>query len=618
MLAVRLGLAAFVALPFAACSAVRVRPVDPRHYDERRHADVLNGPALSAATRESLRTLGLPERGCVANMCRLAAEEPGLSAERSLSSEAELWLAQGLASDRRGDAGREAAIAAYLESARAGYTYLFFTDRTPGERALEDRQRQVRDFYNYAAERVAVLLLEERRRRGDGATPEAIAVGGWTIEVGAADRLPGGAALSELVPASRLEFEGVRNAYLRDGFGAEFVAVVDLPAAATESLRESPYMATSLVLRFPGDTPEEVMAAKSATLEAYDSYRRESLEFHGTAVRLAANFTAPYLLWLERSRFARTAKHAFFSARSQDLARPQIHLLQPYDPERSVIVLIHGLGSSPEAWIDLANELMGDEEIRRHYQVWQVFYRSSAPISYNRAAIRDALYATLDAVDPERDDRARRQMVIVGHSMGGVIARLLVAEGGDEMWKALLGHAPSAEERGRLARLSPYLDLEPMPEVTRIVLLASPHRGAPLAGSWLGRFGARLVKPAVSVEQRAIEAAEALAADVPEMAARLRRSPDAIEALSDRLPYLKATSALPIASWVTYHSIIGCARPVATLAECGDGLVPYTSAHLDGAASELVVTSNHSVQGKPESILELRRILRQHLGTATN
>jgi hypothetical protein len=107
--------------------------------------------------------------------------------------------------------------------------------------------------------------------------------------------------------------------------------------------------------------------------------------------------------------------------------------------------------------------------------------------------------------------------------------------------------------------------------------------------------------------------AEALITAQPEAAAQLRRLPNSVDFLSDRRPYLEVVSQQPIAPGVAYHSIIGCAEPASSTATCSDGLVPYSSAHLDGAASELIVTSGHSVQETPEAILELRRILHLHL-----
>ena len=615
----------------AACSTgrgtVRVRSADPREYDQRRRADVLNADTLSAATRESLRTIGVPEEDCrnEPQPCLRGLDPgPGLDDERRLSASAELWLAAALAHDGAGHDEASSvdeaspALDAYLEAARASYAYLFYTGRAPGERALEDRQRQVRDFYNYAAERVAALYVAQKlAERGAGTEREPLLqTASWEIRLGFTDvRLPQGRPLRELVAASRLSFGGLRNAYRRDGFGAEFVAVASEPeagAGATQASREAGYVAASVVLRFPGESLAEVLAAREATLEAYDSSRHESVPLRGMDVRLAANFTAPYALWLERSRFDQVAKRALLG-RTEQLVQPRVYLMQPYDPERLTVVLIHGLASSPEAWIDLANELMGDEEIRRRYQLWQVFYSTNAPIPYNRHAIRQALDETLARFDPDRTAAASRDMVLVGHSMGGVIARLLVVSSGDQLWTGLLGHPPKDADRKNLALLAPYLDLTPMPEVGRTVFLASPHRGAPMASRRLGRLAARVIRLPASLVLTMGQIADALITAQPEAAVQLRRLPNSVDFLSDRRPYLEIAAQQPIAPGVAYHSIIGCAEPSPPAPTCSDGLVPYSSAHLDGAASELIVTSGHSVQESPEAILELRRILHLHL-----
>ena len=614
-------------LLLASCAAVEVRTVDPHRYAEQRRADVLDGGGLSAATRESLRILGLPEADCQSRprtcLQQLQAGH-GIEEERRLSALAELWLGEAAAHDKPRQGRRNAALEAYLEAARASYAYLFFTPRNPGERALEDRQSQVRDFYNHATERVTSLLFEARQQgRLDHKTGDMLLLtGSWAIRRGVVDvRLPAGRPLQDLVAASRLSVGGIRNTYRRDGFGADFVAVAAEPLESGKAGagREVGYVAASVVLRFPGDSLDAVLAAREAELEAYDSVRHESIPLHGMEVRLAANFTAPYALWLERARFGRQAKRALLR-RDDELLEPRVFLMQPWDPDRLTVVLIHGLASSPQAWVDLGNELTGDEEIRRHYQVWQVFYSTGAPIAFNEHVIRLALQETLDRFDPGRTATASRRMVLVGHSMGGIIARLLVLDAGDALWQGLLGHPPDDEQRRRLAVAAPYLDLKPMPEVGRAVFLASPHRGAPMASRWVGRTVARLIRLPVSLMTRVGEIADALEGETPAGAARVRSGPDAVDFLSDRRPYLKTTSKLPIASWVTYHSIIGCAKPSSSSSPtwpltCSDGLVPYTSAHLDGAASELIVRSRHSVQQTPEAILELRRILRLHLAT---
>jgi pimeloyl-ACP methyl ester carboxylesterase len=628
--AARRALPLLAALLLAACATVRVKPTSLDRHDQQRRADVLTSGEISEATRESLRTIGAPDAECERNpqpcIRRLAATS-ALDDEERLSAVAELWLLAGIGRDQATDRVRAAAhaldetatLASYLEAARASYAYLFFTARTPGDRALEDRQRQVRDFYNYATERVAAMFVAARYGSAgdDAAEPAPLVAGAWQLRLGFVDvRLPSGRPLAELVPASRLRFVGLRNSYRRDGFGAELVAVAAPPplaVAAASAGEEVGFVAASVVLRFAGDTLAEVLATREATLDAYDSTRHSAIPLHGTDVRLAASFTAPYALWLERARFDRQAKRALLG-HGEELVEPRVYLAQPFDPTRRTVILIHGLASSPATWVDLANDLTGDDEIRRDYQVWEVFYRSGAPLAYNVRAIRAALQATFDRFDPRRETMASRDVVLVGHSMGGVISRLLVLDAGDALWKATLGHAPSAEERSRLAPLAPYLDLAPMPEVSRAVFLAAPHRGAPMASGWIGRFGSRLVRTPRSLLAQMRQLAGTLDADLPDAAARLRRGPDGIDGLSDRFPVREATSSASIASSVTYHSIVACAEGTTTPATCTDGLVPYASAHLDGAASEAVVTpSGHSVQETPQAILELRRILRLHL-----
>lgn len=64
---------------------------------------------------------------------------------------------------------------------------------------------------------------------------------------------------------------------------------------------------------------------------------------------------------------------------------------------------------------------------------------------------------------------------------------------------------------------------------------------------------------------------------------------------------------------MTYYSIIGRENADGPLEESSDGIVPYWSSHLEGAASEKVIVSGHSVQETPEAIIELRKILRNQL-----
>ena len=615
----RLLLLVLLLLSTAACSAVRVRDTPIDDYIATQRGDVLTGEDLSAASRESLLVLGLDARTCVKivspclSQLRQSSE---LDDERRLAAMAELQMSEALAMDRSTASGHSSldAMDRYAEVARLSYAYLFFTARAPGQRAFEDRQTQLRDFYNHAMERFTTLAFQQqgpsRSERMD------LQLAHWRIRLGDVRvRMPQGEQPWGLVPASRLRFDGIRSTYRRDGFGATFVTVTrpTVPVSDAGPVRESRFLASTAILRFPGETLQEVLAADTASIDVYDPYQHAEVRIGGHIVPLAANFTAPYALWLSRSKFAREADLALLR-KSASLAAPRVYLMQPFDPQRRTIVLLHGLGSSPEAWVNLANEIMGDDTLRRRYQIWQVFYPTNLPIAENRKNIRQALLDTFHALDPDGTAAASQHVTLIGHSMGGVISRLLVVDSRDALWRALFEKPVNAAQRRRLAMLEPYLTLEPLAQVDRAIFLASPHRGSPVASGWLGRLGTRVVSLPAAVFQTIANVADAIQHDAPEEAERLRQQKmTSVGNLSDQDRYLGVTSTLPIATSVTYHSIIGRRDADVALHDATDGAVPYTSAHLDGAASELVVTSGHSVQETPAAILEIRRILREAL-----
>ncbi|MEG2981914.1 MAG: alpha/beta hydrolase, partial [Stenotrophomonas sp.] len=179
-------------------------------------------------------------------------------------------------------------------------------------------------------------------------------------------------------------------------------------------------------------------------------------------VPLAANFTSGYGLWLARSGFSVQALRSLLGL-DNGLLRPQIYLMQPYDPGRRVVLMLHGLASSPEAWINVANEVLGDETLRQNYQIWQVYYPTNAPLALNNRAIRDALQATFAHFDPQRLSAASQHTTVIGHSMGGVLARLLVSSTGGQIWDRLLEDYQL--QPGQLAalqqRMAPVLNFEP-------------------------------------------------------------------------------------------------------------------------------------------------------------
>ena len=596
-----------------ACAMVGVSRLKPSDVVSERRADVIGSRQFSDGTVQALNVVALNAKQCTQSFdscTEIVEHASGLDEERRLSALSELWLGRALRGDKE-PAIDDATLDAYLQSARYAYAYLFYTKRTPAERVFDQRQAKVIAFYDYAVERVVGRWFEELPRLSTGWTQTELA--GWTVLRPDTD-LHLRTAPTELIPASALRFKGLRNVYRRDGFGSDFVAVAPPSAtdAPAEPWREPRYAAMTGVLVFGGHTLDEVLDTRQAQLLVRDPYRDADVAIAGRSVPLGANFTAPYGLWLARSGFAMQSIRSLLG-REGGIKEPRVILMQPWDPDRLTVVMLHGLASSPEAWVNVANEVLGDEQLRRHYQVWQVYYPTNAPIAVNLMQIRRALDATIRHFDPGGTTRATQHMMLVGHSMGGVIARLLVSSSGDRLWSLVPeGSRLSAAKRARLHKaLEPYLQFSPMPQVDEAVFLAAPHRGTPTARHRLARWVAELIRLPFSVLKEMTSISDLLKDDSGK-GAPLHVS-NSVDNLSDTDPFIVATENLPISPDVRYHSIIGLYKPHGELAQSSDGVVPYTSAHLAGAASEVVIPSWHSVQETPAAILELRRIMRLHL-----
>ncbi|MBD9535180.1 alpha/beta fold hydrolase [Stenotrophomonas sp. STM01] len=616
------------------CAMVKMKSVTATDHVALKRGDILTDGKLSALSQEALSVIGLTASACGKDLpaCRqTVATIDGLQTEQRLSTLAELWMQEALAVTPKSKPGQApelspAALDAWLETARYSYAYLFFSGRTPAQRALEDRLTQVRDYYNYATEQASSVVFQRSKARaleGEDLT-KPVQVDRWTIR-SEFDQLNLTGIPSQLVAASSVSFAGLRSSYRRDGFGAELVVVLEKAPLAVPVegeggptlpvFSEMPAINATTLLYFSGDTLEEVLATRDIRLEAYSPDLTSTIMLRGQEVPLAANFTAAYGVWLAQSGFATESLRTLFG-RGEGIREPHIYLMQPYDPNRRIIFMLHGLASSPEAWVNLANEIMGDPEMRRHYQVWSVYYPTNAPIALNRYTVSNAFNQTLKHFDPNGTAPATHDMVFIGHSMGGVIARLMLSSSGDVLWNdAVQRFKLEGERLTRVqGRLGPLLNFTPQPNVERAIFIASPHKGTDAAGNRLGRMIGRLVRLPFTILGKFGEVF--LELQEPGEAGKKPKEPqvgNSIENLKASDPFIQKSADLPIAPGLKYHSIIAQRKADVPTAQSDDGLVPYWSAHLDGALSEKVVISGHSVQETPEAVLEVRRILREDL-----
>jgi hypothetical protein len=205
-------------------------------------------------------------------------------------------------------------------------------------------------------------------------------------------------------------------------------------------------------------------------------------------------------------------------------------------------------------------------------------------------------------------------MVLLGHSMGGLLSHAMSVDSSNRFWAINTDRAfdQMIGPPGVLAELRRYFFFESLPCVSRVVFLATPHRGSDLSRGLVGRVGSNLIAEPDYISGLLSQ----LLKDNPEAFDRrqFRRLPTSIDTLEPNSEYLLALLAMTPKVDVTFHSIIGSLRP-GGISNSSDGVVPYTSSHLDGVKSEKVVRSDHGVQKAPEAILEVRRILLEHLNS---
>ena len=518
------------------------------------------------------------------------------------------------------------------KSIRYSYAYMFSTKRGPQDRIFDNRQVQLRDFYNQA---IAKLVNSYGLRHGPSEVGNQIKVGQSIYRINY-DNYPllKNRQVEQLMSTYNMNFSGLRSITRRDGFGSEFLIVLP-PEHNDTSPEKAKYIVDPLHYQYTnGRNPnihnarylaatitaqprsasniDEILNNPEFEISAYDPYKFESAKIAGKSYPLAANFSAPYGLWLAQNNLGKAAYLSLID-RDARLTMPHLYMLEPYNPNKKVVVLVHGLASSPEAWIRLTNDVMGDPVLREHYQVWQVFYSTNMPILESRFQIYAIIQQSFNLVDSKAP--AKKDAVLVGHSMGGIIARLLVTDA--DLTTAAMKLLPN--RRVQQFKNDPLfksrLDIQPIPNFSRAIFLAAPHRGTEFADRWFTLAARKVIRlpgaflgALTDVIQSSDPDLQAFIKDVDN--GLIQNGPSD---LSKNSNFTRLTKNVVPYKGMKFHSIMGNATKSDDLNIITDDVVPYTSAHLDGALSEKIIKGGHSIQETPEAVLELRRILRLQL-----
>jgi pimeloyl-ACP methyl ester carboxylesterase len=403
----------------------------------------------------------------------------------------------------------------------------------------------------------------------------------------------------DLSPADTLKVGGkfFQNHRTVDGIGAPFVAVerTENPRFRQQYKLARIYASVTAVMKFSG---------RRAELDFIDPLTAEHTTLDHSVFPLAADFDVSIAMLMARERpdkigFARMVRPEAYASTAR------LFQLQQFDPKRTPVIFVHGLQDTPASWTTMINSLRNDPWIRKRYQFWFFTYPSGYPYPYSAMLLRH----DLDGM--KRAFPAEKRIVLIGHSMGGMICRLMITDAGDKIWRAFFRTSPAKTPLAPQTRhlLEEVVVFNHRPEIRRVIFISTPHRGSALASNWIGRIGSSLVKTPQLFKSVYMSAKPILIADP---AARpLNRMPNSVDTLEPNDRFVQTVNKLPITSGIPCHSIIGD-RGRGDTPNSSDGVVPYWSSHLAGAQSELIVPSNHAAPRNPEAIREVERILKAY------
>jgi triacylglycerol esterase/lipase EstA (alpha/beta hydrolase family) len=520
------------------------------------------------------------------------------------------WLAflTGCATPQPAGSPRDVAAAKSLGEARStrlsletrAADYLHAAALTAPELGSGTQATLARETYNAAAGELTILLRSGEAGRlwnhpvtltGNTAYHLRLAPGSYGIW--APDYFTSFESAAEI--EGKLIKKGTKNT--QEGVGGALVGVRVLNPRENFAPPRGITAPVTATLDFKGN---------DATLSLRRPAKETAAKVEGVVRPLAADFSAPVSYYQPPANL--TIVGLMAGLRSGNYAeKTGLYFLQPYDPDRIPVIFVHGLFSTPFTWMQTINGLQADPELRKHYQFWVFAYPTGNPILYSALRLREEL-AKVDKLYPNH-----RPYVLVGHSMGGILSHAQVVTVTPAMWEKQLGDrardffARNASD-SLVVRIAIF---KANPRIKRVIFVCAPHRGSMMASSGVGKFGISLIALPLYMTQTLKDSLTR--AELVQLTGSAKRLPNSVSGLKPSNPALAVIDSAKMT--VPYHSIIGD-RGKGDSPNSTDGVVPYWSSHLGGAQSECIVPGPHGSCNLPQTIDELKRILRLHLKTS--
>jgi hypothetical protein len=347
-------------------------------------------------------------------------------------------------------------------------------------------------------------------------------------------------------------------------------------------------------------------------------WRQNEITISGTSQTLAADWTAPNAFYWKMCELDDLLiQNVILPDRYTE--ETGVYFVTPYDPEKIPVVFVHGLVSSPDAFKNIINQLAPEPWFRENYQIWLYNYPTGNSWTLSAMNFRDKMREACAYARTKGSDRNLNRMVVVSHSMGGLLTRSSVTAPGNVMYDGVftkpVGQLKvSASTRGLIERSLLY---QPLTEPERVVFMAVPHRGSPMANMRPAAWISNLIRLPKTLTIDLLDTTLLAAGGVLKGEHPTDGLPTSINSLSPSNRSTISLNKLPLPADITFHSVIGD-RGKGKAPDCSDGVVPYWSSHVTPVASEKIVPCNHGVPDNPEAAEELKRILQLHLGSSTH
>lgn len=507
------------------------------------------------------------------------------------------------------------------------YQFLFDPKLDLARNAYDPQFRSICDVYN----RSLGELLREVCKSGEMKADSSIRVGTAAQGIEFVVRMEGrwhDQEFERFELVNDFQASGIDNRHHRYGLGVPLIAVRKKQEASQPYEKYYPPDLTMPMTAFIHFLPPRMDSNSGprenyhrAELMLYDPLERAQVRAESMVVPLESDFTTP-LAYALNDPLLNKGILATVSLLDPNYV-PESHglfMLEPYDPKKIPVVMSHGLWSTPAMWVHMFNDLRANREIHQNYQFWFYSYPTGQPFWISAQQMRRDLAEVRQQLDPFHQSESLNQMVLVGHSMGGLISLLQTVDSSDHFWRLISDHPIDAleGEPAAIESLRSTFFFQPNPGVDRVITIATPLRGSEFANRatrWVG--------------QRLIQLPDIVTRDFKQIASRNKNklkndmlvTTTSVDSLAPGNPVFEAIAISDQLDGVKTNNIIGRVpnkfRLTSTSQDdeyAGDGVVSVESALNHNAESQVYIPEEHTrLPQHPSCIYEVQRVLLKNL-----